>query len=420
MKKVISIILFLVIALNVAGLSVLAQTAEISDSLLSAIRVKHSDQEIVKEDISVRFMKELSHDKYILKYTVSNYAYSCDVVDIYVGDYHISSSRPLPVIFMDGTLYEIEDAYDNGLLSESDLRTMSEFEELSMVKTVITEELMSAMGYYAKDDYINIRFEVQGFDKTIADIDGWIDDIRGAVAKLNEHYESLHQKLLKDVLADIEYKDQVHNNGVSVVAVKKSDIEKLSHNEFVLQMDYISEVHLKYIEQFDARFKEYTYEEKCRETDEDGEFSYWLINAHNNMGSSAIVGFRFGDHIVRSGAIYSNFTYGYGIYDIKEEKFYDVYDLRDCVDKYYRLEDHLAFFSRAVQVGDSDGDLNVTTLDATKIQRFIAQLDYLWYDAYTSHENNKTVYVSDVDSDGEISVLDATAIQFKLAKYDSY
>ena len=56
-------------------------------------------------------------------------------------------------------------------------------------------------------------------------------------------------------------------------------------------------------------------------------------------------------------------------------------------------------------LGDGDGDGEVTILDATAIQRFLANLP------------NKAFHArpADADGDGEISILDATAIQRYLA-----
>lgn len=58
-------------------------------------------------------------------------------------------------------------------------------------------------------------------------------------------------------------------------------------------------------------------------------------------------------------------------------------------------------------LGDADKSDDITIIDATTIQRFLAKL---------ITEENLNMYASDVDADGEITILDATNIQRHLAK----
>ena len=60
-----------------------------------------------------------------------------------------------------------------------------------------------------------------------------------------------------------------------------------------------------------------------------------------------------------------------------------------------------------ILLGDADSDNSVTILDATRIQRTVAELDVLDDIAKTA---------ADVDSDGELTVLDATRIQRYIAE----
>ena len=59
-----------------------------------------------------------------------------------------------------------------------------------------------------------------------------------------------------------------------------------------------------------------------------------------------------------------------------------------------------------VEIGDVDGDGEVSIMDATEIQMIIAQLKPAL----------KDTDIADVDGDGEVSIMDATAIQMQLAK----
>ena len=418
MKKLLAVLLTIVMVLSSVTFTAFAATVEVSDELYEAIVAYKNYKDLEKSDISLYYCDHIADDKYLVKYSFKNSAVSCDMVLMEVGDYRLYSSRPLPMIFADGAIYGVEEAFEKGVLSNSDLRIMSGFPQLNMVHNKITWDLQDDLGYYEMDDYVNIRFEVQGSEKKIGDIENWVNDVSGANKKLMAHYEEIHQKLVDEVLRDIDHIERVHNNGISIIAIKKADIEKVSMSEFVTEMDYISEIHMKYIDTFNPTLGEYNYEEKCAETDGNGEMSYYLIKANMGYSAFAEVGFRFGNCIVQSD-INSNFTYLFGIYDIKEDKFYDVYDLRKTPDKYYRLEVHLEFYSRARVAGDYDFDRNITILDATGIQRFVAKLEYLPLgDQYVSHEGNESGFISDFDNDGKVTVMDATGIQFHLARFD--
>lgn len=65
---------------------------------------------------------------------------------------------------------------------------------------------------------------------------------------------------------------------------------------------------------------------------------------------------------------------------------------------------------RVGYIGDADGDGEVAILDATVIQRHLAQLDTL--------DIEYREYACDIDDDGKVDVLDATRIQRKLAVLD--
>lgn len=67
-------------------------------------------------------------------------------------------------------------------------------------------------------------------------------------------------------------------------------------------------------------------------------------------------------------------------------------------------------------MGDTNHDNEITILDATIIQQYVAGIRRL-YDEYTDRRDVKGRF-SDYNNDGETTILDATAIQRKLAKLD--
>ncbi|MBR2715879.1 MAG: dockerin type I repeat-containing protein [Ruminococcus sp.] len=417
MKKILALLLTLVILCSCASISAFALYDEVTDEFLEAVRVEYDNDKIEKNAVLIYYMKELSENKYVTQYAVSGYMYTCDMVNIVVGNYIIESARPEPVIFADGTMYEMVDAYEKGIINDDDLFLMSTFDEIDMISLKVGGALRFYMGGYRNEDFINVRFEVEGSDTTISDLDeNFGDDISGAYKRLEEYFDQLHQKLLNEVLKDVEHIDLVHNNGISVVAIKRKDIEKVSAYDFVTRMNYISKVHMKYIDTFNPRFNEYTYAERAGEVDKKGNLSHAIVTANSLMGSDAEIGFRFGDLIIESPAIYTDFTYGYGVYDYNKDRFYDLYDLRNDVDKYHRLEERLASYKNTRPVGDYDRDKKLSITDTTGIQRHIAGLENMPSgEVYVSHKS-EVGYVSDVDNDNVVTVLDATLIQKKLVE----
>ncbi len=406
MKKILSLLLVATMILSVGAITVSAENTQISDEFLNAVRYEYDNYSIEKDDIYVEKMLSFEKERFVVQYSVEGCAYTDDMCVMGLSKYILESSRPEPVLYYYGKLYDLEYACDNHILSDRELLAMYESGLFDMEKTKIHLDLLDAMGASNSDKYINVRFEVVGYDKYIGDIENWMDDIAAAGEKLEAHYEEIHQKLINEVLKDIDHIDRVHNNGISVVALKKDDIKKVSENDFVLFMEYVSDIHMKYIETYKQGFKNYRFKELKTQYNSDYTPQYTIVNAHSLTGASAEIWFRIGNSVVYSGSIYSDFRYGYGIYDYAQDKFLDVYEVKDTPEVYDNLEENLLSCNAARPVADTDGDRRVTVMDATNIQRFLAKLDhdYIRY------------YCGDMDNDGKLSLIDATMIQKLVAK----
>ena len=78
-----------------------------------------------------------------------------------------------------------------------------------------------------------------------------------------------------------------------------------------------------------------------------------------------------------------------------------------ALDPYYRV------------VGDADGDGDVTIMDATRIQRWLAELSDMDGSAFSGAKLTDTERMAaDADGDGEVTIMDATRIQRWLAELD--
>lgn len=144
----------------------------------------------------------------------------------------------------------------------------------------------------------------------------------------------------------------------------------------------------------------------------------------------------FGNKLIRGNTESLPFKLGYGVYDVKSGAFYDLIDawdmnlnrLRDVWDDIvpcdYYDPDHNAAENAMYTIGDADVDGEVTILDATRIQRCIAELDENpWKDfAATGSEfirGTDIAGATDYDRDGDTTVMDATRIQRTIAELPS-
>ena len=103
------------------------------------------------------------------------------------------------------------------------------------------------------------------------------------------------------------------------------------------------------------------------------------------------------------------FAFDIGIYDAEKDQFFDIETIDfDDYPGLYEVWQTMDIGELTVkeQPGDADGDLNVTILDATKIQRGLAGLD---------SRNSIVAAGADVDGDGDMTVMDATRIRRNIA-----
>ena len=141
----------------------------------------------------------------------------------------------------------------------------------------------------------------------------------------------------------------------------------------------------------------------------------------------------FGNKLIRGNTESLPFKLGYGVYDVKSGAFYDLIDawdmnlnhLRDVWDDIvpcdYYDPDHNAAENAMYTIGDADVDGEVTILDATRIQRCLAELDENpWQDfAAAGSEFIRGADIAgatDYDRDGDTTVMDATRIQRGIAE----
>ena len=139
-----------------------------------------------------------------------------------------------------------------------------------------------------------------------------------------------------------------------------------------------------------------------------------------------------GNKLVYIWADLAPFPTGFGVYDTKSGAFYDITDAWDMgfdglKEAWYNLpakkSDAVNLWragNKVAVIGDADIDGELTILDATRIQRFVAELDdpEFFMDIAPNDQLFGYRIKNDVDydRDGELTVMDATKIQRHIAE----
>ncbi|MBR2715964.1 MAG: hypothetical protein IKB73_07160 [Ruminococcus sp.] len=298
--------------------------------------------------------------------------------------------------------------------------------------------------YTTKESKTNIRF-LTYYDMTDDEVD---DKIEGLTDK--RHPNGVHCGLNDEYMYSAKESTDINGKTRSTYHIAYDDkliviyIDECLNTEFVpkifnKKLDFIStdillpvyvsgEVNLFedrflecYSDNYDGR-KRYNhyYEEIFYHYDSDGEMDWVLIDECPFEKKPFMYSAMYKDRILSNGGYYP-FSFRYGVYDVNEDKFYNIFENGFDFSKFEGLDEALTAYEPGVPHGDVDYDGILTVMDATFIQRALVGLDEfnvlddmdyipeLWY------QNDKPEYMSDFDRDGERTVMDATAIQMKLA-----
>lgn len=115
----------------------------------------------------------------------------------------------------------------------------------------------------------------------------------------------------------------------------------------------------------------------------------------------------------------TRFGYGLFVYDKSQDTFYPIEEV--CPDAYAGILDVMEELHIGRPLGDADGDGEINIVDATAIQRDLADLDSLpendWY--CMSNGSGWAYYLfADADCDSDVTVMDATRIQRRIAELE--
>lgn len=309
------------------------------------------------------------------------------------------------------------------LLSMSGLPTFAENSKMNY-------ELQYVLKTKAPDELIIISVWTNLENPNATEMPSW-PDIRQARKELKEFYTNqYYNEIVPVVFNGIEYEELCSiGYGLIIVSVKAGDVEKIASCDIVKDIDFFEFgpdinfdkepylFELEYREQYEV-IGHYNYSELYYHYDENEALDWVLVNAQSGLEPLDMeISMDIGNVVVQSCSIFHNFRYQYGVYDVSESKFYDLFDLRSEPEKYDGLLDVLVQKKIGQLIGDLDNDGVISILDATKIQLCLAGLESFpnneFYSVYNTSERGR---MSDFDKDGDVSILDATAIQLNLAQ----
>lgn len=95
------------------------------DMLFEAVKKQYPSLKLKPEDLHIQLNAQLSEDKYLVKYTVNGLFYPQAIDSIEIGGYIYTDSYPKAEILDSTTLYQLEDAYEKKIITDSDLKAIS-------------------------------------------------------------------------------------------------------------------------------------------------------------------------------------------------------------------------------------------------------------------------------------------------------
>ncbi|MBE6824287.1 MAG: hypothetical protein E7513_02955 [Ruminococcaceae bacterium] len=182
---------------------------------------------------------------------------------------------------------------------------------------------------------------------------------------------------------------------------------------------YVESYHEQYgiIEQYTEK-----YYHQMDDTDPNSQIDWVLISAYSFMDAFSWDNTNYsvvGNRIIKCPDGFKPFGLTYCIYDVLEDEFTDIAKIN--IDDYSGLSECLDELEIGEPVGDADRDKKLTVLDATEIQRALAEIiEFHPSDTLRRADficiGEQLNYVSDFNRDGKRTVMDATGIQMHLAQ----
>ncbi len=281
----------------------------------------------------------------------------------------------------------------------------------------LSPDLVEALNNCEPEAPVKIFIGFNERNYSVVDMPSW-PDLSASRKELRDFYDAKNAEYCSILFENIEYKTVITGTSAFIVEVKAEDVAKIAEYDIVRDISLYEEIIFgpvdktvlksSFMTQYNIE-KTNGYKELYFHRDENGELEWALIQGEDSsFASPKFMEEVIGDVVVSS-FISSPFKLTYGIYDAKEDKFYDLYDIKDEYSNYEGLVEALVGNSGVHQIGDVNNDGIISVLDATFIQRYLADIEKYIY---------KEI-ISDFNRDGDLTIIDATCIQRKLAEIDA-
>ena len=160
----------------------------------------------------------------------------------------------------------------------------------------------------------------------------------------------------------------------------------------------------------------YLYNELYLHYDKNGDLTYALAFGSSPEKTADDIYGIFSDYLIRQKESYVYDFFGYYVYIAETDSFVTLGEAIDLNVPY--IEEIFTTYGLGELIGDVDGDNTLSILDATKLQRCLADIEkFSSDDRITGEPVGESIgYISDFNRDGKRDILDATKIQQYLAK----
>lgn len=153
--------------------------------------VSESEMPITEKDVTIEYMYTFSQDKYFVRYYYGLDYNQVEIVEK-IGAYELwLPSPPMPVVYANGRIYDLKEAYETGILTDVDLETMMCFRKVDIVKLLIgdvdEDGEVSVLDATLIQQFVASIVNNSGLCEKLADLDddGYISILDATAIQLN-------------------------------------------------------------------------------------------------------------------------------------------------------------------------------------------------------------------------------------------
>ena len=183
-KKRVSIIIALILALSAFSVTasakvsdeICAVSGEAEDTFIGYVKEQFAAYNITDSDINIEVFKVLYNDMCLVRFTVNGFGYTTDMVTERIGRYVYDTGRPTAQIFNGKQLFEISEAYKNGVIDDRALDEIAEALPRNFTLYSVTEPVTTE-----PDKLAQIRSQIESYL-----CNHWFEDEDWFVSKYTE------------------------------------------------------------------------------------------------------------------------------------------------------------------------------------------------------------------------------------------